>query len=271
MGFALHTEPVVADGASPQRHLLVLHGVFGRGANWRLFARKVVRRRPDWGFVLVDLRGHGKSLGAPPPHGIDAMAADLLGVTVPEGEIAGVVGHSLGGKVALAYAALRPGELDQVWVLDSQPGLDDAQSSPTMDVMELLETLPDVWEDRRAFSRAVETRGHTRPLASWLAMNLRRQGSNYRLSMDLPVVRACLQDFFRRDLWPELARPDPRRRLHCVVAEQSFVWQLGDLERLDAVAGRNPQLCVHLLEGAGHWLQVDAPERLLELVTGELS
>ena len=42
------------------RRLLITHGIYGSGANWRAIARKVTEQRRDWGVVLVDLRGHGR-------------------------------------------------------------------------------------------------------------------------------------------------------------------------------------------------------------------
>ena len=65
--FVPHHELIAAPGVTPQRYLLVLHGVFGSGANWRMFMRKLVARCPQWGAALVDVRGHGRS---PLPAGI---------------------------------------------------------------------------------------------------------------------------------------------------------------------------------------------------------
>src|ERR1700679_538748 len=111
---------VTAPGAEPSRWMLVLHGILGSGANFRSFARRLAAARPDWGFVLVDLRMHGQSQEAPPPHTLAAAAEDLvrLGVELAL-PIAGVMGHSFGGKVALAYTGAAPRELEQVWVLDA--------------------------------------------------------------------------------------------------------------------------------------------------------
>src|SRR5688572_28259676 len=135
------------------------HGIFGSGANWRSIARKLVDRRPNWGAVLVDLRGHGKSEPGEPPHTIAAAAEDLYALDrtlSAEGRlIRAAVGHSLGGKVVLALrkrtahgigATSRPSDLLQTWVLDASPGarpeaLHDPESS-TRRVLELLERQP---------------------------------------------------------------------------------------------------------------------------------
>src|SRR5262245_8884848 len=92
---------VAPDGGAPRGWLLLLHGILGSGANWRTIARRVVTARPELGAVLVDLRMHGRSQGAPPPHTIDTAAGDLVHLAA-ELSLAAVVGHSFGGKVALA-------------------------------------------------------------------------------------------------------------------------------------------------------------------------
>ena len=107
-----HALVASADGAAPpDRWLLVLHGILGSGSNFRSFARRVATACPTWGFVICDLRAHGLSQGARPPHTIDAAAEDLVRLEArlaAEGQmVAGVLGHSFGGKVAIAYAARR--------------------------------------------------------------------------------------------------------------------------------------------------------------------
>jgi len=256
----------------PAKWLFVLHGVFGSGRNWQLFCRSIARERPEWGFLLVDQRGHGDSMGAAPPDTVEAMAADLLAL---EGElgvrVSGVAGHSLGGKVALAYAARRADELDEVWVLDSQPG--PRQESPqaaTRKVMETLRALPERFADRKAFVAEVTERGQPEPIAQWLAMNLRPAGEGQQLNLELDRIEAILADYVQRDLWPELERLDDRRRLHVVVAGDSPIWTYDDRDRLEAIAAQNRAVIPHLIEGAGHWVHVDAADEVRQLFIDEL-
>jgi pimeloyl-ACP methyl ester carboxylesterase len=268
----LHHERVQSTGATPRRWAFVLHGVFGSGANWRLFMRRLSTARPDWGFVLVDLRGHGRSPMLPPPHDLDAMVGDLHALEATFGEpVDGVIGHSLGGKVALAYAATRPDALDSVWVLDSQPGpRNDGDESLSHQVLELLEALPPRFADRNRFVALVEEAGQSRPVAAWLAMSLVRDGADFRLGMDLAAIRSILEDYYRRDLWPEVERADRHRHLHVVVAGRSYVWQSGDRARLRRIAATPIALDVQVIEDAGHWLHVDVPDELHALFVAGL-
>ncbi|MSP25110.1 MAG: alpha/beta hydrolase [Myxococcales bacterium] len=278
---SLHVEVVCAAAAVPLRYALVLHGVFGSAANWRLFARKLALRCPSWGFLLADLRGHGRSLGLAAPHAVADAARDLLRLEHAElgidGPIDGVIGHSLGGKIALAYAGMRPDALAQVWLLDSQPSADaatrsdDDGSATPRRVLAALEALPPRFAARAEFDAALAARGFAPDVIAWLRMNVRRDGGGYVLGLDLLTIRALLADYFRLDLSTELGRVDARRELHVVVAGRSAVWSAPARARLAALAQSRPRVFAHTLADAGHWLHVDAPEPLLELMAAAFS
>src|SRR5512142_1296285 len=68
---------LTATETTPARWLYVLHGIFGAGRNWASIMRRLVRERPEWGAVLVDLREHGRSGGFPPPHTVATAAGDV--------------------------------------------------------------------------------------------------------------------------------------------------------------------------------------------------
>lgn len=262
---------VFAPGVEPARWMLVLHGILGSGANFRSFARRLASAAPEWGFVLVDLRMHGQSQGAPPPHTIEAVADDLVrlgnAISLP---IAGVMGHSFGGKVGLAYSARASRELDQVWVLDASPGTRRDRTSATDAVVRLLREVPEPLPSRERFLEIVTARGQSRAIAEWLAMSLRRADDGFRLRLDLDAVEALLDSYLALDLWPVVERAQGARALHVVVADRSDAFDAAARAHLAAIAVREPRLHVHIIPGAGHWLHVDAPDALFELVRAAL-
>ena len=75
MTFLPHVAAVGA--ASATVDVLVLHGILGSGRNLRSFAQRLAQARPELRLWLVDLRNHGDSQGAPPPHTIAACCDDL--------------------------------------------------------------------------------------------------------------------------------------------------------------------------------------------------
>jgi pimeloyl-ACP methyl ester carboxylesterase len=251
--------------------MLVLHGLLGSGANWRSFARRLAPARPAWGFLLVDLRMHGQSQGAPPPHTVAACADDLVRLVerlaLP---ISGVLGHSFGGKVALAYTERAGRELDQAWILDATPGA-QRRAAETKAVLRTLRDVPQPLPSRERFVEIVMDHGHPRGIGDWLAMNLRPSEDGFRLRLDLDAVEALLDDYLSVDLWPVLERAAGARDFHVVVAGRSDAFDDADRARLAALAAREPRVHAHLVEGAGHWVHVDAPDALFELLAGALT
>jgi pimeloyl-ACP methyl ester carboxylesterase len=264
--FVPHAVKVMAEGGAPRSWHLFLHGILGSGANWRTIARRLVAERPEWGALLVDLRMHGRSQGAPPPHTLDAAADDLVRlVAASDLRITGVVGHSFGGKVALALRGKL--ELAETWVLDSTPG---ARPEPKSDpdsaehVLEALYRLPPAFPDRAAFVAAMTGAGFSRALADWLAMNLEpADGAGYRLRLDLDAIGDLLTDYYRRDLWSALESGPGA--MHLVVAQRSRALDDADRRRAASLP-----IALHTID-AGHWLHMEAPDALVALLSAELS
>jgi pimeloyl-ACP methyl ester carboxylesterase len=272
---SLHVSTLRARDQTPSQSLLVLHGILGSGQNLRSLAQRLIQADPTLEAVLVDLRLHGRSQGFEPPHTVAACAEDLqrLEQTLAW-PVSQVLGHSFGGKVALAYHALRP-DLTRVMLLDSSPGPRSAEapeqpvrgSEQTFAILGLLAALPERFAQREDFLREVVARGQSRSIAEWLAMNLARVDDGYELRLDLRGIRALLADYFARDLWDVVA--DSRARLDVVIGGRSDVWSEADKQRFAALAARpGADLHTHVLEQAGHWLHIDDPEGLRAALLG---
>ncbi len=247
-----------------------LHGILGSGANWRTFAKRFVEARPSWRAVLVDLRMHGASQDFPPPHTLAACADDMRALEDSIGRFDGVLGHSFGGKVALEFARARR-DLDVAWILDSSPGPrpDRRGSESTVQIVKLIGTLPERFASREAFIEYVEQHGTDRSVAMWLAMNVRPapDGNGYAMRVDVSALRDLLDDYFVRDEWPFIDDAARTTRMHIVAGGSSRV--LDDDQRAHAqrAAAAHPERTwFHVIPNAGHWIHVDAPDALFQLV-----
>jgi esterase len=262
MTVVLNTTEVVAADASPRRWLAVLHGIFGSGRNWGSVARALVRERPEWGVLLVDLRQHGESMGFAPPHTLERVAADLAALSDGR-EIRAVMGHSFGGKVALLRG--RDDErIEQLWVLDSTPEVGEPAGGP-WSVLSILRTVPDRYDARDEAVGALEERGVARGTARWLATNLEWREDAYRWRLDLDDMEAMLLDFHRTDLWPVVEDPRPGLELHFVRATGSAVLSAEASGRIRAAGEATGRVFLHEVQG-GHWLNADNPDALVELM-----
>ena len=98
--------------------LIVLHGLFGSGKNWRSFARSIVN---DFQIWMPDARNHGES-----PHAetmsYKEMAEDVVCFLDNNGlERIMLLGHSMGGKTAMQVALRFPERVSCLIVVDIAP------------------------------------------------------------------------------------------------------------------------------------------------------
>ncbi|UOQ66709.1 alpha/beta fold hydrolase [Hymenobacter volaticus] len=104
--------------------LVVLHGLFGTLDNWQTLAR----RWADAGLrvISVDLRNHGRSFHTP-EHTYELMSDDVLALfdSLQLGDNATLLGHSMGGKVAMRFALDHPNRLARLVVVDIAPRFSD--------------------------------------------------------------------------------------------------------------------------------------------------
>lgn len=260
----LHHELVTAPGATPSKAVIFLHGILGSGANLRSHAKKLVQVKPHYAAVLMDLRAHGASLGVEGADTVESCARDVAQtartLTLP---VAAIVGHSFGGKVALAFAKEHP-EVENVVTLDSAPGPrpDARGSETTAQVIALLESLRGPWPTRDAFTKDVEAHGLGRGIAQWLAMNLERRDDGFHFRLELSRIRALLDDYLQVDLWPLVERSAHERAgpaFHLVIGTRSKVYEHADLVHAHVLeSGSGGHVTVDLLD-AGHWVHVDDP------------
>lgn len=267
MPVRLHHERIVHSEAAPTRWLLLTHGIYGAGSNWRGIARKITDQRRDWGVVLVDLRHHGRSPGGPDPS-IAACAEDIALLADEVGDVHALAGHSFGGKVMLAARA--EVAVAQTWLLDSSPRAHaedlTAPGNSVIAVLDLLDRLPKTWAQRDDFVAAVVAEGQDLALAQWLAMNVVPGDDGVlTLRLDLGALRALLADYYAQDLWPALLDP-ARGAVELVIADRSDTVSAEDRARL---AEAPAHVHVHHID-AGHWLHIAAPAAVVALFVEQL-
>jgi pimeloyl-ACP methyl ester carboxylesterase len=258
----LYTERI-GNGANS---LLLTHGIYGAGSNWRAIARKLVGKRAEWSVVLLDLRGHGRSEAGEPPHTVAAAADDVRAVVTAQG-ITAIAGHSFGGKVMLATRSLV--SVAQTWVFDAspsaRPGAFAEARNSVVHVLQILERSPKVWAKRDDFIAAVVAAGYALPLAQWLAMNLVPDGEQYALRLDTQQLRALLESYYETDLWADLFDP-AGGDAHVVIAERSNTIDDDARARL---AQAPAHVHVHRI-AADHWLHIEAADAVVDLLASAL-
>ncbi|HEV8437749.1 MAG TPA: alpha/beta fold hydrolase [Methylomirabilota bacterium] len=118
-GLTLH---YVEWGASQARPLVLLHGITGHARTWDRLAPELARR---YRVLALDQRGHGDSDPAPDGEYRTATLADDLAGFVDKLALGAftLVGLSMGGRVAIAYAGAYPARVERLVIVDIGPDI----------------------------------------------------------------------------------------------------------------------------------------------------
>lgn len=238
--------------------LVILHGLFGSGANWRTIAPRLAGREA----LLVDLRNHGASPHAPTML-LEEMAADLLAfLDELELESAGILGHSLGGKVAMRFACTAPERVRSLIVADIAPRAYGAAMESVAAAMQAVDL--EVATTRKAAAADLASRLGNERLAAFLATNLRRLDGKLRWRIPLDVIRDSVSTVGGDPgaISPGFSGPT----LFVRGGNSDYV---ADAD-LDLARTFFPDFRCVTLAGAGHWLHSDDPEGFAKAVTGFL-
>ncbi|HYC00791.1 MAG TPA: alpha/beta fold hydrolase [Candidatus Limnocylindrales bacterium] len=240
--------------------LFVLHGLLGSLANWRSVARALADLRT---IVLADLRSHGRS-----PHHpeltLAAMSQDVAELMSTLGhQSADVLGHSLGGKIAMQLAVTSAARVRSLIVLDIGPRRAPAMSETPLAACMALD-LVEVKTREEAVRRLQDAVG-TEALARWLAMNLEREPTSGRLRWRIPLaaIHAALPA-----LSSDVSSGVYGGRALFLRGERSGYVTDADLP---AIRSMFPAATVETVENAGHWLHQDAFDAVVQRLRKFLS
>ncbi len=246
-------------GQGPGPAVVLLHGLFGQGGNFGAIARGLAGRHR---VLAPDLRNHGSSPHAP-SMSYPEMAADLLATLAARDALPAVlVGHSMGGKVAMAAAQAAPESIAGLVVADMAP----RAYAPSFDrfaaAMQAVPLAPGL--TRGAADRALAGAVADPAVRAFLVQNLRLEANPPAWRVNLPAIAAALEEI---SAWvpPETpAYPGPA--LFIAGARSDYIRAADH----PAILRRFPAARFATIEGAGHWIHAEAPERFLALVEGFL-
>lgn len=246
--------------------VLMLHGFLGSGRNLGALALGLSRRDPTCRCVLPDLTGHGASPPLPPGADLSTLAGDVLELAdgLALSRPFSLIGHSLGGRVALRAKGLAPEAVGQVVLLDSSPVRTGGPVPELARVVDALLAAPAQADDKATMSDAFAARGLSRALVEWLAMNLVAEEGGVRWRIDRVALARLLDKTRAEDLLGVVTRFAPSITL--IRGGASEYVRPEDAAPLEAAGVR-----VVTIEGAGHYLHVEKPGAVLDAITSALS
>jgi pimeloyl-ACP methyl ester carboxylesterase len=153
--------------------LVLLHGLFGSGDNWGTVAKHFSQH---YQVISVDLRNHGRSPHSD-SHNYDDMADDLLELCDALGlERINLLGHSMGGKVAMQFATQHPDRVEKLIVVDMAPRAYADAHTHLIDAM--LEVDLTATQSRNEADKALSSKIPEAMVRQFLLMNLIKSDIN---------------------------------------------------------------------------------------------
>ncbi len=234
--------------------VLILHGLFGFSDNWQTIAKGLATEHL---VVTPDLRNHGRSPHVP-THSYPEMAEDLR-VFMEEKWMfhAAVVGHSMGGKVAMQLALTYPDMVEKLVVVDMEPGQAEDNHSDIIDALLGLDLskMTQRSEAEAYLAKRIPDFG-TR---QFLLKNITREDNgSFTWKMNLPVLWKHYQDI----LAAVTGEPFEKPTLFVRGSRSNYV-QDSEWEKTKLLF---PNAELVTIEGTGHWVHAEKPKELLEVL-----
>ena len=240
--------------------VVVLHGLFGMSDNWVSIAKEL----GNHGFAvhLVDLRNHGRS-SYTESHTYQEMCEDVLEYFKGENiSRASLIGHSMGGKLAMYFGLLYPERLTDLTVIDIAPS-DYSRHNPGyhLNIIHNLMAIDlSAHRSRRTILEEIRHRLNDYQLTMFLGKSIRHAGKNtFVWKLNLPVLLQSLPGIFCGFDKLQRCGPSVVRTLFVRGEKSDYIQAHHEVDRMTYF----PDSSVVSIAGAGHWLHIEQPDRLL--------
>jgi pimeloyl-ACP methyl ester carboxylesterase len=249
--------------------VVFVHGLFGQGKNWTSIAKGLADAHR---VTLVDLPNHGHSPWTDRVHYLDMV--EMLATELEQlGDPVTLVGHSMGGKVAMQLALRRPELLRALVVVDIAPveyplqggrtDDPDEEASPFAAYIAAMRALDlDQLKTRDDADAALKSAVPSRMVRSFLLQSLVREGpgtdGGWRWRLNLELLERDLDELRGFPTPPPGATFDGPV-LWMAGANSTYVLD-EDRPHMDAVF---PATRLVRIKNAGHWVHSEQPEVFL--------
>ena len=250
---------IIGEDSSPK--LVFLHGIMGQGRNWSSIAKKFARH---FQCLIFDQRGHGRSYHPDEGFEISDYSNDLVALLDSLGWSGPIslVGHSMGGRVAVDFAHRFPERLKHLVVVDIGP-VSDWQSMAA--VLEKLRFVPVPFSDRQEarefFDGPFLERFNNKMVAEFFYSNLATKDSGFDWLFSKKLIEQTLEQSRWKDRWAEFKA----LQMKTLLIRGQLSTDLSQ-EVFDKTLEANPLIQGVVVEGAGHWVHAEKPRETLKII-----
>jgi pimeloyl-ACP methyl ester carboxylesterase len=234
---------------SDQPTLVFLHGLFGSSVNWHSIARQFEN---EWHVLAPDLRNHGRSQHC------DQMSytqmakdvADLLETLFVEQAI--VIGHSMGGKVAITLAQHHPEKIAALVVADIAPVAYEHEFDDILAGFDAVELghLRNRNDADVMMATVIEHLG----IRQYLLQNLLKEEGEWRWRLNLSGIAASMDVITGFAPGCHQAYEGP-----ALIIRGEYSAYVQDQHEPE-IRNCLPAVLIETLRGVGHWIYAEDPE-----------
>lgn len=239
--------------------LIILHGLFGSSDNWfslaKVFAEKFT-------VYLVDQRNHGQS-----PHSMDfnyeVLTEDLYKfITDHQIQKPVIIGHSMGGKVAMNFAVKYPDHLSSLVVVDIMPKRYPIHHDHILDGLESINLME--LQNRSEADQMLARFVHEADVRQFLLKNLTRNSSGgFEWKINLKAIDQNIEAIGEGMVFSGKYNGSTL----FIKGRQSNYYVQGD----EALANKIFTKATWVTLETGHWVQAEKPKEFSEVVLNYVS
>ena len=233
--------------------LFLFHGLYGRGKNWQTFSKKLSKEKKQIA-VTVDLRNHGGNDFAEDLSYI-LMMDDIISLFNYLGiEKTNLLGHSMGGKLAMVISLLAPKYVNKVIIADVAPINYENENDHNLIINSLLDMNLELIKSRGEADVLLSEYIDQKFLRSFLLQNLQLVDGKYKWSLNLKVIKKSLNDLRKFPTIKNINKFD--KKVLCIYGGKStYVKE----EYFKIFENFFSNIFFHEIKDADHFLHIENP------------
>ncbi|MFV0520923.1 MAG: alpha/beta fold hydrolase [Mangrovibacterium sp.] len=252
--------------------IVIIHGLYGSSDNWMTVARKLSETNVVY---CIDQRNHGRSPHFP-VHDYESMKEDLASFFIRQHiDKAIVIGHSMGGKAAMLFAAEYPNFVEQLVVVDICPKdyLSLGEGSQVYEHRLILETLMELQHLRSSFNSKKEIvdflklKLGNQSLVLFLSKSIpwNREKGTFDLLLNVEVLYDYLDEIINGVNELKLASKAPISTYDVLFIRGLNSSYISDND-IPLIKHIYPYSQIADIPNAGHWLHAEQPQLFMKII-----
>ena len=235
-------------GDKAHKKIIFLHGLLASAQNWQVVSKRLSN---EYHTFCLDLPNHGHSMHSEASD-YEFMLDELVKfIELKKIEKFHLVGHSLGGKLAMLYALKFPEKIEGLVIEDIAPKAYPMKYLPLMQVMDNLKLSQ--YTKRLEIDRVLEEHIPDKAVRLFLLTNLEKKGERYEWRVNLKSLIANAENLMS---FPINQSEYEKPTLFLCGSESDYVPK----KDKTIIMKYFPDCEIYYIEGASHWLHAEKPD-----------